>query len=212
MAWISKNERLRLTRLGQSGDKEARSKVILSVSGMVNSIAMKYCRSFGLYGQLDEIFQIGMASVAVDFDKIDTHKKIKGRIINPMTYLVSNARWRMLAHCRLDGLIRRPDGGRAREKRDVPLNSTIDDFDINRLPDCGDDDIEKNESSKVISEAIARLPKKMRHVVRSVIMDDDTLRETGQRLGISKERVRQIKVKALEELRSDMKLIQHFVT
>jgi len=211
MEWMTKQERLRLTRLGQQGDVEARNAVIMSVTGMVNAQAMRYCRAFRFYGRLDEVFQVGMTSVAEDFDKIDTYKKHKGKIINPITYLVTNARWRMLHYCKFDGIIRVPDGGRSRDKRVAPINSTVNDYIVEELPGYSPKDIEERESEKVIAEAVARLPKNMQHVVKSVIMAEKTLSSTGQEIGLSKERIRQIKEAALKELRNDIKLIKHFV-
>jgi RNA polymerase sigma-32 factor len=57
-----------------------------------------------------------------------------------------------------------------------------------------------------IAEAMGRLDPRERHIVESRIMGDgrETLRELGKHFGFSRERARQLEIRALEKLRREL--------
>jgi len=57
-----------------------------------------------------------------------------------------------------------------------------------------------------VAEAMARLDPRERHIIESRIMKDgkETLRDLGQHFGFSRERARQLEIRALEKLRRDL--------
>jgi RNA polymerase sigma-32 factor len=57
-----------------------------------------------------------------------------------------------------------------------------------------------------VADAMARLDPRERHIIESRIMKDgkETLRDLGQHFGFSRERARQLEIRALEKLRRDL--------
>lgn len=66
-------------------------------------------------------------------------------------------------------------------------------------------DAERAAAAKQIGEAISGLPERHAHVVRRCVMGEATLHEVGCELGITKERVRQIREAALSILRKRLR-------
>jgi RNA polymerase sigma-32 factor len=60
--------------------------------------------------------------------------------------------------------------------------------------------------SRRVSEAMARLDPRERHIVEARIMGEgkETLRDLGQHFGFSRERARQLEIRALEKLRREL--------
>jgi RNA polymerase sigma-32 factor len=60
--------------------------------------------------------------------------------------------------------------------------------------------------SRRVSEAMGRLDPRERHIVEARIMGDgkETLRDLGQHFGFSRERARQLEIRALEKLRREL--------
>jgi len=73
---------------------------------------------------------------------------------------------------------------------------------------AGDDDPTENlrqtQRGEVIEEALERLPERTRDVLRSRFWKDECLAEIGRRLGLSRERIRQIEAEGLELLRQEL--------
>jgi len=74
-----------------------------------------------------------------------------------------------------------------------------------------EDDAERAETIRIaqdaVTEALAQLSDRERTIVRERLMSDDpvTLSELGERLGVSKERVRQIEERAIFKLRAELR-------
>jgi RNA polymerase sigma-32 factor len=95
---------------------------------------------------------------------------------------------------------------------DVPSPEGIAPLD--RLPsniDTPEDEASSHESGRIAQAAVAtalgRLSDREQTIVRERLMSDDpvTLSELGARLGVSKERVRQIEERAIGKLRAELK-------
>ena len=96
--------------------------------------------------------------------------------------------------------------------RDVSLDATFDGESpqVDRLASSAPSPEEENDKAEFeaeaknrVREAIARLPEREALIVRERLLQDEpiTLEALGTRLGISKERVRQIESRALDKLR-----------
>ena len=84
-------------------------------------------------------------------------------------------------------------------------NYIEDDSAVNTVDKINDDDI-----SKIISEALGTLSSREERVLRMRFgigtMDEHTLEEIGQRFNVTRERIRQIEVKALQRLKNPQRL------
>jgi RNA polymerase sigma factor (sigma-70 family) len=68
-------------------------------------------------------------------------------------------------------------------------------------PGCHDGDLAAEDSEAFVSRALASLEKRERYVLVQRFSKDRTLSEIGVKLGISRERVRQLEARALDKLR-----------
>ena len=94
----------------------------------------------------------------------------------------------------------------AHEKSDLPIyNSEGEPNMLTELlsSDCAPADVVVEEAEKVqtLYDKIDALPERERAVIRALHVDGLTLEQTGNRLGITKQRVAQIEDKAFETLR-----------
>lgn len=64
------------------------------------------------------------------------------------------------------------------------------------------DKVEKEELRQVVWSVVDTLPDNQPQVIRSIYQEGKTLKETGKTIGVSKERVRQIREKAIKKLRN----------
>lgn len=73
---------------------------------------------------------------------------------------------------------------------------------------ASDDDPTENLSTRqrreVIEQALERIPERTRDVLRSRFWKDESLAEIGRRLGLSRERIRQLEAEGLEMLRQEL--------
>lgn len=67
------------------------------------------------------------------------------------------------------------------------------------LPDFSN--LEQEQTRKLIADALSKLPKRQRQIIQLRYTEELTFEECGNRLGISKERVRQLEAIALRKLR-----------
>lgn len=72
-----------------------------------------------------------------------------------------------------------------------------------------DEDAERSEVSKAVTEAVQTLPNRLAHVVKCRYLNGRqmTLREIGGQLGISRERTRQLELRALGQLEKKLKAV-----
>lgn len=98
---------------------------------------------------------------------------------------------------------------------DVPVtNGNVDNgesyFEIkdeNCLP--SDHAVLTNEFTQVVQAAIDQLPRRDQNIVRSLFESEETLQQIGDRFGLSRERIRQLKEKSLQALRDNQILRQY---
>jgi RNA polymerase sigma-32 factor len=102
------------------------------------------------------------------------------------------------------------------EGRDLSLDAPVADGTSTHLeftPGEGepqDEELARVEEESLVqhrvSEAMGRLDPRERHIVAARIMGDgkETLRDLGQHFGFSRERARQLEIRALEKLRRDL--------
>lgn len=86
---------------------------------------------------------------------------------------------------------RRVDAARARACKSLPCDGR-------KVLSPGDGDTEDAER---IAKAMENLPKRTRHVIEQMVLEGRTLKEVGDEMGRTKERVRQLKEKGLMQLR-----------
>jgi RNA polymerase sigma-32 factor len=102
------------------------------------------------------------------------------------------------------------------EGRDLSLDAPVADGTSTHLEftpgdgDPQDEELARAEEEAIVhrrvSEAMARLDPRERHIVEARIMGDgkETLRDLGQHFGFSRERARQLEIRALEKLRREL--------
>jgi RNA polymerase sigma-32 factor len=102
------------------------------------------------------------------------------------------------------------------EGRDLSLDAPVADGTSTHLeftPSDGegqDEELARHEEEALlngrVAEAMARLDPRERHIIEARIMKDgkETLRDLGQHFGFSRERARQLEIRALEKLRRDL--------
>lgn len=69
---------------------------------------------------------------------------------------------------------------------------------------------EAGDTARSLDAALARLPANHAHVARRYFLEDATLEEIGAELGVSKERVRQLREAAASRLRADFTVLSHW--
>ncbi len=103
------------------------------------------------------------------------------------------------------------------EGRDLSLDAPMSDdggtSHVDFLPADGtsaDEDLAQLQEDHVVNarvlDALERLDPRERHIIKRRVMDEDTetLKELGERFGFSRERARQIEIRAREKLRRDL--------
>jgi RNA polymerase sigma-32 factor len=102
------------------------------------------------------------------------------------------------------------------EGRDLSLDAPVADGTSTHLeftPSDGegqDEELARHEEEALlngrVAEAMGRLDPRERHIIEARIMKDgkETLRDLGQHFGFSRERARQLEIRALEKLRRDL--------
>jgi RNA polymerase sigma-32 factor len=102
------------------------------------------------------------------------------------------------------------------EGRDLSLDAPVADGTSTHLEftpgdgDPQDEELARAEEDAIVhrrvSEAMGRLDPRERHIVEARIMGDgkETLRDLGQHFGFSRERARQLEIRALEKLRREL--------
>lgn len=70
------------------------------------------------------------------------------------------------------------------------------------------EDLERKSTGEAVRREVEKLPEKQRHIVKSLYFENRTLNEVGKDLGVSVERVRQIKQTAFKQLKRSKELQQ----
>jgi RNA polymerase sigma-32 factor len=103
------------------------------------------------------------------------------------------------------------------EGRDLSLDAPMSDDGMSSHVDFvasdgtpADDDLGRAQEDRIVTnrvrEALERLDPRERHIVKRRLMDEDpdTLKELGEQFGFSRERARQIEIRAREKLRREL--------
>jgi RNA polymerase sigma-32 factor len=106
---------------------------------------------------------------------------------------------------------------RRMEGRDLSLDAPMSDdgasSHVDFIPSDGssaDDDLAKAQEDRMIADrvgdALSRLDPRERHIIRRRVMEEspETLKELGEHFGFSRERARQIEIRAREKLRREL--------
>jgi RNA polymerase primary sigma factor len=207
---LSKARERRLLRLCKRGDKKAKDELIESNLKFVFDIAKRYT---GRGISIGELISEGNMGLMKAIDKFDENQDVK---------FISYAVW-WIRHAMLDTIKKNKLITYVEFEQEHSNDRTIE----NKVADEEDemvssDDMmfsneheeskhEANENQKkIISELIPVLSEREKFVIENYYglnnNDELTLLEIGNKLGLSSERVRQIKIKSLRKLRSKIML------
>lgn len=211
---LSREEELDLfARWREQGDRSAYETLVESQLAWARTLATRYCHSSG-GRDIDAVESAAYLGVLRAVDKFDPARGYR------LTTLVFHG-VRSTIHDRDEGgAIRvsrnakyaKTDAWR-RAKRTVPILVKDSDGQLTNQTDVPwhfdqfafYDEQEENEPvQRQLVEALAALPWRQRTVIESRFFARDKLDQIGQRLGVSKERVRQIERQALRTLREKL--------
>lgn len=212
--FLSKEEEIALARLALAGDDEARNRVVMGIYPWILNRAKVYARSKRT--PYDDLVQHALTACIEKFhllnlDDFDTR---------PMTYFTNVAERQMQLLTKIDGVIKGPasipDFRSDETKRQAEMTRRVASFsmptgnrnskDASRLgdslsanePEPHEVSID-NENGLQFEAWLRWLPdERMRTVMRSRIVEGASLSEVGNRIGVSKERIRQIETKAMD--------------
>jgi RNA polymerase sigma factor (sigma-70 family) len=151
-----------------------------------------------------KFYDIELLVSAGNFALIDCVKSFDATKARLTTYSARKIWWGMRSE------MRRAQRGvsasrHIREKHNLQATRLYGDF-VPHVPDDRVllDDLIAGEEAGLLSEAIEQLPERQREVIRMRFYEGLKLSEAGERLGISKERARQIQSAAIVSLRNQL--------
>lgn len=204
------NERILLQR-AKVGDIDAQNEILTANLRFVFNIAKRYK---GNGANIADLISEGNLGLIKAMQKFDTSKNVK--FISYAVWWVRNA---------MQEFIKKRQMCLNIEKEEETLNAPILN---NGIPDSEDDWVEKKEvvlsseedeakrelhknQRKIVETLMSKLEGRERYIVERYYGVDGkkskNLEEIGKELGITKERVRQLKAKSLNKLRSEILLI-----
>jgi RNA polymerase primary sigma factor len=204
---ITRVEENRLIRLAKNNDKEARDKILTSNLQFVFDVAKKY-RGYG--ADMPDLIAEGNMGLTKAIYRFDETRGVKF-----ISYAVWWVKQSILEYLRKTGRAANNEVGMDEinrsciEKKPAPVDPEYDDTLSDEYPDIEvyEDDEEAEEYN---SETVGRLLSVLNDRERNVITmyygiggEEETLDEIGDSLGITKERVRQIKSCAIRKMRSE---------
>jgi len=207
---LSKARERRLLRLCKRGDKKAKDELIESNLKFVFDIAKRYT---GRGISIGELISEGNMGLLKAIDKFDENQDVKF-----ISYAVWWIRHAMLDTIKRNKLITYVEFEQEESNDKVIENRVADEEDemvsSDEIMYSNEHEESKHEASenqkKIISELIPVLSEREKFVIENYygLNDGDelTLIEIGNKLGLSSERVRQIKIKSLRKLRSKIML------
>ena len=138
---------------------------------------------------------------------------------DPINYIARAIKWNLSRACNIDGVIvGKPNMRYERPPKTVSLNkkvgpdSDIEFGDLGWLGYCPEKPRLECDEVDAIARAMRFLPPRRQLIVKRVVMDGATLQEVADELGLSNQRVQQLKDKALEHFARILRLTEAGVT
>ena len=190
----------------KNGDEEAVKKLIFSNVKFIMKMARKYSANSGL--SIDDLFMAGYQGFHNGLDAFDINREGNARLMSVVRHYVGNAMKDEVA--KMLGAV--SVSRNVKKKGTVSLNTRLENDEgeghekIDFVEDENDNmkAAEEAEVRDFIFDKINELP----NIERKVMLgkaEGKTLEEIGQRLNLTKERVRQIYEKALVHIRIEVK-------
>jgi len=214
--FLTREEEAELVKRAQSGDVDARNKVVLNVYPYLFARAGKYARMSGI--PQHDLLHHAIERCLEKFHLFDLSRGIRA-----MTYLNWVGERQMQRMTRVDGIIARPPDMKnvtAEESRRraeaanyvaslTALVTTKEGEDaLGRalaVDNTTNEEAAASEGMEVFFELLKCLrTDRERRILHLRIVDGKSLKHVGQLLGITRERVRQIQVKALATIRAEI--------
>jgi RNA polymerase sigma factor (sigma-70 family) len=203
---MSMNDDLGLIERAQQGDEKAMARLLTENRAFVAYICQRYLRHAPEHAH-DDIIAAGLMGLVIAIRDFDQSRGVK----------LSTYAWhRIRAEARVAAIelqnvvtyrVQRERGsqrqfGPRHSSLDAPIRADSDMTFVDVLPD--DDALSGDDAAMAaqLRDYIAMLPPKRRDVIRIVFGEDQNFQAVGDRLGISRERARQIYESALAMLRA----------
>ena len=201
--FFSREEELALFRRYRKGDSEAHELLVRSVTPMVMRLAMKYCRQY-FWNDLEGAESAALEGVLRAIEKFDPKRG---------TRLITYAGWWTRSflnkHHHEDRTIRVPHAykqgpySEAGERARTVL--ALDEYSAQNLEQPQRKGDFSELQLEALEQALLSLPEKLRWVLRERFWAQRTLWDVGMELGVTRERVRQLEVEGIQELRRLLK-------
>jgi RNA polymerase sigma factor (sigma-70 family) len=217
--FLTAEEERTLAKQALAGDIDARNRVVLNVYPWILKTAMKYA------GRVphEDIVQHALQLCMEKFHLFDPSLRYK-----PMTYLCTIAERQMQVMTQHEGVIKGPRTHtltnekcreRTRQRAEAakkirsfsyPVAGREGSFDEfgNTIPDDKtlrpDEEAVRREEDERFFCWLQILPAKERKIIHLRVVEELTLREVGVKVGLTRERVRQIQERGMEKLRKWM--------
>ncbi len=203
--FLSREEEQQLMRRYQrKGDRDAQSVLFVSVFPLMLRTAGKFCQRFGRVGDVEEFEAAAALGVLSAMDVFDPERGIRFS-----TYSM-RAAWTQMQRELCERVIRLPRNfvhqKHCHDELEWAMQVTaIDAPDAwhDRALMVRDDDSCEDEAEQLttLAAAVDRLPERERLVIRGYFFSRRTLASIGHEIGVSRERVRQIRNQAIDRLR-----------
>lgn len=186
----------------QNNDNNAYTHIVMSNMRLVVKIAHYYKNKFNV--ALDDLVQAGYIGLTQGIEKYEPTKGAK--LISVARHYIANAMKDEIAkNCGAVSVSRK-----TAKASDVSLNATVNDDDGNKelgdyiIADEFDTTFEKSVEYDFLNYIITNKLNEVQHaVIRARFYDDLTLQDIAEKMGISKERVRQIQNTALSIIKQN---------
>lgn len=197
---LTKEELLELVIKAKQGCKESMEEIITHNIRLVENEIKKYG-----FGDKEEYMQEGIIGLCEAVKKFDISKNVAFT-----TYAVFRIKRRLVYFVRGNRAIRIPHWVHDTKDLDmhkkrtgiISLNEIVaDGIEKEELVGNNDSEIESIENRDILERLFSRLDKRERYVIEKSFSEKKSLVEISNELGVTKERVRQIKCSALNKLR-----------
>jgi RNA polymerase sigma factor (sigma-70 family) len=194
-----------LIRLAQEGSERAMARLLTENRAFVTYVAQRYLRHAPEHAH-DDIIAAGLLGLTIAIRSFDSSRGVK---LSTYAYHRIRAEARVAALELQNVVTHRVQRERGSQRQFGPRHSSLDapiraDSDMTFVDVLPDDDALSGDDAVMAAQLrdyVDRLPQRRRDVIRIVFGEDQNLQAAGDRLGISRERARQIYESALDMLR-----------
>lgn len=215
---LTKEEEYKLAIKAKAGDEDARNRIIMGMYKLIVREAGRLARKYGK--ETDDLIGVGVLRIVENFDGFDPSRGMRAS-----SYFILAAKRAMWAHInRHDRLIELPEIDKntpdhlKEQANKVAHVGSLNFIASSREGSAEIGSLVEDASAVMPEDEVARreekecdqdqyngllrfLPERLRIIVR-LRSEDKTLAEIGEVLGITRERVRQLEVKAMAKLRA----------